>query len=181
MTSYTSMRRDDVASTSIRRHFGTLCPLGIYLCIMYFQPPVIVLLFPLCVSTIYMQSVCPPSKFLQVLNNQLHGHDTERHQYGTCSPVLDGPYTPDNLLALCAWDMVPDYDEYRYPHTILVAQCRCRTCLKSFKCKPVYVQKEVIHYQCVNGTMTWTKSLQYFPSSCVCVRPSYELTGRRRK
>ena len=24
----TSMRRDDVASTSVRRHFGTICPLG---------------------------------------------------------------------------------------------------------------------------------------------------------
>ena len=32
----TSMRRDDVASTLIRRHFGTKCPLG-YMCGCFIQ------------------------------------------------------------------------------------------------------------------------------------------------
>ena len=124
----------------------------------------------LCVTTAYKLAFCPPSRFLQVLNNVLHEGHGHRHQYGVCSPVFRTELTPDNLLALCPWDMVADYDEHRHPHAILVARCRCKTCLQNYKCKPVYTQREVKQYQCVNGTMMWTNSLQYFPNSCVCVR-----------
>ena len=117
-------------------------------------------------------AACPTSKFLQLFNNVLHdgAHAHDHHIYGTCSPVQADEYTPDNLLALCPWDMVPDFDEFRHPQTILVARCRCRTCLQGLKCKPVYVQKEVMQYQCFNGTMTWTRTYLYLPNSCVCTR-----------
>ena len=128
----------------------------------------------------YKIAVCPPSRFLQVLNNILQEGNEDRHQYGVCLPVIRNESTSDNHLALCPWDMVTDYDEYRHPHAILIAQCRCRTCLQNFKCKPVYTQKEVMQYQCVNGKMTWTKSLQYFPMSCICVRPNRQHVTQRR-
>ena len=123
-----------------------------------------------CLTVASKLAACPTSKFIQLFNNVLHDGASNRHSYGTCLPVHSDEFTPDNLLALCPWDLVPDFDEFRHPQTILVARCRCRTCLQSLKCKPVYVQKEVMQYQCLNGTMTWTRSYQYFPNSCVCTR-----------